>query len=201
MRLRSSASILVLVLALLVSVLPSCRTRTRRKPVTPAAVPTATTAETVPEVPMTVTTDTTDFVRTEPPEAMITSEPLASDMGIATDQAHQRGWIRDVFFEYDSFALSPDGQEALAVSASWLKSHPEYGLLIEGHCDERGTEQYNLALGDRRANIAREYLATLGVEDRRMRTVSYGEERPFAEGSDEQAWRQNRRARLVLVSP
>lgn len=200
MRFRSRASILVFALALLVVVLPSCRTWTKKKPVAPTTP--AVTEPAPPEVPMTVTTDPTDFVATPPPpEPIVITEPLSGDLGVATDQAHQRGWIRDVFFDFDSFALTPDGQEALAVSASWLKSHPEYGLLIEGHCDERGTEQYNLALGDRRANIAREYLATLGVEDGRMKTLSYGEERPFATGSHEEAWRQNRRARFVLVRP
>ena len=88
---------------------------------------------------------------------------------------------------------------ALTASAEWLKSHGQYGLLIEGHCDERGTEQYNLALGDKRANTAKEYLATLGVDTGRIRTVSYGEERPFDGGHDDAAWSKNRRAHLVLV--
>src|SRR5947207_1296549 len=85
------------------------------------------------------------------------------------------------------------------IAATWLKAHPQYSLLIEGHSDERGTEQYNLALGDRRANTAKEYLATLGVDSSRMRTVSYGEERPFDPGHDESAWAKNRRDHLVLV--
>jgi peptidoglycan-associated lipoprotein len=103
-------------------------------------------------------------------------------------------------FEYDASTLSGDAQAALSTSASWLKANPKYSLLIEGHCDERGTEQYNLALGDRRANTAKDYLTTLGIDAGRIRTVSYGEERPFEEGHDEASWAQNRRAHLVLVS-
>ncbi|HEY0591391.1 MAG TPA: peptidoglycan-associated lipoprotein Pal, partial [Thermoanaerobaculia bacterium] len=114
-------------------------------------------------------------------------------------RAQRLGWVRDVFFEFDSFTLSADGQDALAVTASWLKAHPEFSLLVEGHCDERGTQQYNLALGDRRANVAKDYIVTLGVDAGRVRTISYGEERPFATGSDETSWAQNRRAHMTLV--
>ena len=80
-----------------------------------------------------------------------------------------------------------------------MKKNPQYSLLIEGHCDERGTEQYNLALGDRRANAAKEYIVALGIDGNRIRTVSYGEERPFDPGHDEAAWAKNRRAHLVIV--
>ena len=149
-----------------------------------------------PDVPTVVETPSEDFVQES---VDVRAEDLPADVSVLNLTAQERGWIRDVFFDYDSSSLSPDGQDALAVTASWLKSHPEFSLLIEGHCDERGTQQYNLALGDRRANIAREYLATLGVDDGRLRTVSYGEERPFSNGSSEEAWRQNRRAHLVLV--
>jgi peptidoglycan-associated lipoprotein len=196
MKIRN-VSVLALILMILVILPQACRSRTRRQPVTPAPVVVTDTAPM--DVPMVVPTDTADFVRD--PEPTVTSEMLPAAIEEVNVIAQQRGWIRDVFFDYDSSALSPDGQDALAVTASWLRSQPEYGLLIEGHCDERGTEQYNLALGDRRANIARDYLATLGVPDGRMRTVSYGEERPFAKGSNEGAWRQNRRAHLVLVRP
>ena len=112
-----------------------------------------------------------------------------------------KGYIRDAFFSYDESTLDADAQAALANSANWLKGKDgaSYNLLVQGHCDERGTEQYNLALGDKRANIAKEYLQTLGVDGARMRTVSYGEERPFDPGHDESAWQKNRRAHLVLV--
>ena len=97
------------------------------------------------------------------------------------------------------FSQFADDVNAVCASADWLKKNGQYSLLVEGHCDERGTEQYNLALGDKRANTAKEYLMTLGVDGSRIRTVSYGEERPFDPGHDEAAWAKNRRAHLVLV--
>ncbi|HEX2060629.1 MAG TPA: peptidoglycan-associated lipoprotein Pal [Thermoanaerobaculia bacterium] len=191
---------LTIVVALLVLLAPACRTR---KTVTPATTPTA--ASTVPDVPPpppvsndTTVAEPTDFVRETPGP---TEEVIPVDVEELNRWAQQRGYIRDAFFNYDEATLDDAAQTALTASATWLKG-PQgagYGVLIEGHCDERGTEQYNLALGDRRANTAREYLVTLGVDNRRIRTVSYGEERPFEEGHDEAAWAQNRRAHLVLV--
>jgi peptidoglycan-associated lipoprotein len=127
------------------------------------------------------------------------SDVLSEDIVEANRVAHERGWIRDAFFVYDASTLDGEAQEALRLSAAWLRRHPELLVRIEGHCDERGTEQYNLALGDRRADTAASYLATLGVERSRISTVSYGEERPFEEGAHEAAWAQNRRAHLVLA--
>lgn len=142
-----------------------------------------------------------DFVK-EPeqtPTPSVTREDLSENMDELNRTASSKGWIQDAFFDYDAAQLSPQAQEALTSSATWLKAHPGYKLLIEGHCDERGTEQYNLALGDRRSNQAKEYLSTLGVDASRMKTVSYGEERPFAQGNTEDAYRQNRRAHLVIT--
>ena len=159
---------------------------------------------TVPDVPLTVTTATaqtvtepTDFVR--PKTDTVATEALPNDIGELNRVAQSRGYIADAFFEYNDSSLSADAQTALTNSATWLKKNAQYNLLIEGHCDERGTEQYNLALGDRRANQAKEYLVTLGVDAARIRTVSYGEERPFDPGHDESAWAKNRRDHLVLV--
>jgi len=111
---------------------------------------------------------------------------------------NSRGLIRDPFFSYDEATLSSDAQSALTSSASWLKTNPTYNLLVEGHCDERGTAAYNLSLGERRANAAKEYLASLGVEGSRVRTISYGKERPFCNESSETCWQQNRRAHFVI---
>ena len=122
-----------------------------------------------------------------------------SDIEELNRVAQNRGYIQDAFFGFDEATLSADAQSALTASADWLKKNGQYNLLVEGHCDERGTEQYNLALGDKRANTAKEYLQTLGVDGGRIRTVSYGEERPFDPGHDEAAWAKNRRAHLVLV--
>ncbi len=138
-----------------------------------------------------------DFVQ-EPPQ--VKQETLPSDIEELNRVAQNRGYIKDAFFGYDESTLSADAQAALTASANWLKGDGKaYNLLIEGHCDERGTEQYNLALGDRRANTAKEYLVTLGVDASRIRTVSYGEERPFDPGHDESAWSKNRRDHLVIV--
>jgi peptidoglycan-associated lipoprotein len=124
-----------------------------------------------------------------------------SDMEELNRYVQGKGYVRDAFYNYDEATLDDAAQSALSASANWLKSKEGagYSLLVEGHCDERGTEQYNLALGDKRANSAKDYLVTLGVDAGRIRTVSYGEERPFEEGHDDSSWAQNRRAHLVLV--
>ncbi|HUO84915.1 MAG TPA: peptidoglycan-associated lipoprotein Pal, partial [Thermoanaerobaculia bacterium] len=122
-----------------------------------------------------------------------------SDLDELNRRAALQGWLRDAFFSYDSATLSEESRKALESSAKWLRENPELILTIEGHCDERGTEQYNLALGDRRSNAAEEYLVTLGVPRDRLATISYGEERPFASGANETAWSQNRRAHLRIT--
>ena len=104
-----------------------------------------------------------------------------------------------VFFDTDSAELRPDAQATLGEVGAWLIKHPDKSVTIEGHCDERGTREYNLALGERRATTVASYLAAVGVEPSRMQTVSYGKERPAADGSDESAWALNRRAVFVQV--
>jgi len=104
-----------------------------------------------------------------------------------------------VFFDTDRHDLSPDAQYVLSKQAQWFAANPGTTATIEGHADERGTREYNLALGARRANSARAYLINQGVDGSRLRTVSYGKERPVALGSNEQAWAQNRRAVTVVA--
>jgi peptidoglycan-associated lipoprotein len=103
-----------------------------------------------------------------------------------------------VFFDYDSYEIRPDSQDTLQQQAAWLQQYGQYAVTIEGHCDERGTREYNLALGERRANAVRNYLVALGVDGSRLQTISYGKERPYVEGHDEVAWAQNRRGVTVL---
>ena len=103
-----------------------------------------------------------------------------------------------VYFGYDSSALSDDAQATLARQAGFLKGNPTLTVTIEGHCDERGTREYNLALGERRATAARDYLLAQGVDPARIRVISYGKERPVAAGSTESSWSKNRRAATVL---
>src|SRR4051794_1799927 len=127
-----------------------------------------------------------------PPEPTIggdqTPNPLSGDLQEAAEYATRQGLLGDIFFDYDQFDLRQDARDRLAQNAKFLTSHPEFVLTIEGHADERGTNEYNLALGDRRAAAAREYLTTLGVAANRLRTVSYGEERPFCSESAEACW-------------
>jgi peptidoglycan-associated lipoprotein len=192
-----------LVLIALIAV-PACRHKTT--PVKPVPQPDTAASMTVPPVPATAPQPTQptpsikpneDFVTETAPR--VTSEELSGNIEEANRQAQLRGFIKDAYFGYDEAALGADAQAALTDSANWLKRNAGFNLLIEGHCDERGTEQYNLALGDRRANQAKQFLMTLGVDAARIRTVSYGEERPFDPGHDEAAWAKNRRAHLVLV--
>jgi peptidoglycan-associated lipoprotein len=136
----------------------------------------------------------TDFVQEEP-----AAETLPDDAEALNKMAQDKGWIRDAFYEYDSSTLTDQAREALQASSTWLKANVQYGLIIEGHCDERGTEQYNLALGERRAYAAKEYLVSLGIDAARIKTQSFGEERPFDTGTTEAAFAKNRRAHLVLT--
>lgn len=105
--------------------------------------------------------------------------------------------LADVFFDYDKSVLRKDAQDVLAANAEYLRANPDVKVLIEGHCDERGTTEYNLALGDRRARAARDFLVNYGIAAARIETISYGEERPFAQGQNEAAWSQNRRAHFA----
>lgn len=98
-----------------------------------------------------------------------------------------------VFFGYDRYDVSPEGQRVLEMQAEWLKRYPNNNVTIKGHADERGTREYNLALGDRRANAIKNYLTALGVPATRINTISYGKEQPAVMGSNEDAWAQNRR--------
>jgi len=103
-----------------------------------------------------------------------------------------------VFFGFDKYDLTPEAQATLERQAAWLKQHPQVTVTVEGHCDERGTREYNLALGERRATAAKNYLVALGIDANRINTISYGKERPAVSGSNEEAWAQNRRAVTVV---
>ncbi|HYC93290.1 MAG TPA: OmpA family protein [Thermoanaerobaculia bacterium] len=187
----------IALLALLVS--PACKTN--RKKVDP--VPQPPVQETrAPEVeaPPTRTDTPVEPARDFVVEDQTPTEVMPSDIDALNRWAHEKGYIRDAFFNLAEAQLDEAAQSALQASATWLRGEgAAYNVLIEGHCDERGTEQYNLALGDRRAYAAKEYLTTLGINAGRIRTVSYGEERPFEEGHDESSWAANRRAHIVLV--
>lgn len=108
---------------------------------------------------------------------------------------------QDVYFAYDSFTLSQDAKTTLEHKASWLVMNPNVAVRIEGHCDERGTIAYNLALGERRANTVKQYLVALGVDTLRISTISYGKEFPIDPGHNEAAWARNRRAHFTIANP
>lgn len=105
--------------------------------------------------------------------------------------------LGDVFFSFDSSAITPEAQDQLKQNAAWIGQNTAQSVTIEGHCDERGTDEYNIALGERRANSTKEYLVQLGVNSAKLSTVSYGEEKPFDPAHNEEAWANNRRAHFV----
>ncbi len=134
---------------------------------------------------------------TIPPEPKITEDPLAN---ADLENINKNSPFQPVFFALDSSEVDQAGQQALNQDAEILKKYPNWTITIEGHCDERGTAEYNLALGERRALAAKTYLVSLGVPADRLRTVSYGKEFPFDPGHDENAWSKNRRAHFVVTS-
>jgi peptidoglycan-associated lipoprotein len=116
------------------------------------------------------------------------------------DDLNRDSPLRPLFFELDSSDVSSDGQQVLQANAAVLKKYPTMQITIEGHCDERGTAEYNLALGERRALAAKSYLVSLGISADKVKTVSYGKEFPFDPGHDDSAWKNNRRAHFVITA-
>ena len=116
------------------------------------------------------------------------------------DDLNRDSPLRPLFFELDSSDVSTEGQQILQANAAVLKKYPTMQVTIEGHCDERGTAEYNLALGERRALAAKNYLVSLGISADKVKTVSYGKEFPFDAGHDDAAWRNNRRAHFVITA-
>ncbi len=127
------------------------------------------------------------------PSVSDTYEPNMTERGELAPNVGDR-----VFFAFDSSVLTSEAQETLRRQADWLQQNPNVDIVVEGHADERGTRAYNLALGERRATAARNYLVSLGVDADRVSTVSYGKERPAVLGSNEEAWAKNRRAVTVI---
>jgi peptidoglycan-associated lipoprotein len=107
--------------------------------------------------------------------------------------------LKDVFFGFNQDELSPEARKTLDANIQWLKANPGVRITVAGYCDDRGTDAYNLALGDRRARAVRAYLVAGGIDPTRISTTSYGKERPFVLGNDEAAWKANRRARIVAA--
>ena len=134
-----------------------------------------------------------------PAEAVATpAAPKPEAAGADARGAGKESVLKDAFFDYDKSSIRPDAKPNLDENAKWLKANPNAALTIEGHCDERGTREYNLGLGQRRAKAAKDYLVSAGIDAKRIKIISYGKERPFASGHDESAWQLNRRAHFVL---
>lgn len=131
-----------------------------------------------------------------PPEPL----PLDSVASRPLDDLNRDSPLQPVFFDYDSAEVNDAGRATLQASAAILKRFPSWVVTIEGHCDERGTAEYNLALGDRRAGAARTYLLSLGIDASRVRAISYGSEFPFDPEHQESAWTRNRRAHFVITA-
>jgi len=162
------------------------------RPTPPPAPPSTTTAPSRPPAPP-------EPVR-EP--TVVPAEPVAEDRvaSASLDDLNRNSPLQPVYFELDSSELSAESQKTLDGNAAVLKKYATWAVTIEGHCDERGTAEYNLALGERRAAAARAYLVSLGIPAERLRTVSYGKEFPFDPGHDEAAFTKNRRAHFVITA-
>ena len=134
-----------------------------------------------------------------PPVQDEVQNPLDKDIEAVNLYVYETGLIGDVYFDFDKYELKSDARERLAKNAEFMKANPQFTFTIEGHCDDRGTNEYNLALGDRRASAAVNYLGSLGISSSGVRTISYGEERPQCTESAESCWWRNRRAHFVIT--
>jgi peptidoglycan-associated lipoprotein len=172
-----------------------CRKKPPQTPADDLPVET-TTVETPTPPPATDIPDTTDQAANDEQEI----DPLSSqDLQVVNQELARRGFSADIYFDYDESGLSDDARNKLARNAELLRAQPQFLVTIEGHADERGTNEYNLALGERRANAVRSYLGSLGIGGDRLRTLAYGEERPVCTESAESCWSQNRRAHLIIT--
>ncbi len=136
----------------------------------------------------------------EPPVVVPTMPADDSISGKSLDDLNRDSPLKPLFFALDSADVSEDGQKVLHENATLLKKYPTWSITVEGHCDERGTAEYNLALGERRALAAKSYLVSLGLPADKIRVVSYGKEFPFEPGHVDEAWSKNRRAHFVITA-
>jgi peptidoglycan-associated lipoprotein len=184
--LRSTAIVIVV---MLLAAAMACKSAKVPPPPPPTSTP----------IPVERPSDIDEQLITEPRTEPLVSEEVQEELPEDLALLNARGYLEDVFFETDQWDIRPEFRETLARNAAWLQQHRSIEILIEGHCDERNTREYNLALGERRAAAVRDYLVFLGVPAERIRTISYGEERPFAIGQGEDIWQLNRRAHIVIT--
>ena len=172
----------------------------KKKPATPPADLNVETT-TVPTPPPAPPAPTQEVQQPAAPQVNDQKEDplLSQDMQVVNSELQRRGFSPDVYFDYDESSLSDDTRDKLSRNADLLKGNTQLAVTIEGHADSRGTSEYNLALGERRANAVRDYLTSLGVAATRLRTISYGKERPVCTEEVESCWSQNRRAHMVIT--
>ncbi|MDD8021413.1 MAG: peptidoglycan-associated lipoprotein Pal [Acidobacteriota bacterium] len=141
--------------------------------------------------------------KVEKVEQPVVKEPVLSEEEIfqkkTLEEINQTKPLSMIFFDYDRYEIRTDAVPVLEANAQWLKSHPTVKILAEGHCDERGTEEYNLALGEKRAKSAMDYLISLGISPEKIKIISYGKSQPLDPGHDETAWAKNRRAQFLII--
>lgn len=133
-------------------------------------------------------------------DASPTPESLSENSSSEADKLNAQGVLKPIQFDFDKADIRGDAQQTMNTNAGRMREHGSLKVRIEGHCDERGTVEYNLALGDRRARAARDYLVSVGIPAQRLRTISFGKERPLDPGHNESAWSVNRRAEFIFVA-
>ena len=188
-----NAKALIVLIVLLSVVVAACKGKAKPPVARPMPPPSAVSDPTPPPPP----------APPQPVSEPVIVPPMPADDAIGSkslDDLNRDSPLRPLFFELDQSDVSTEGQQVLQANAAVLKKYPGMQVTIEGHCDERGTAEYNLALGERRALAAKNYLVSLGIPADRVKTVSYGKEFPFDAGHDEGAWRNNRRAHFVITA-
>ena len=190
---RNSKALIVLVLLLTV-VVAACKGKAKPPVARPMPPPPGNAVDNNPAPPPAPPTPVNEPI---PVPAMPTEDAIGSK---SLDDLNRDSPLRPLFFELDSADVSSAGQQVLQANAAVLKKYPGMQITIEGHCDERGTAEYNLALGERRALAAKNYLISLGIGSDKIKTVSYGKEFPFDPGHEDGAWQKNRRAHFVITA-
>jgi len=191
---RRQAKALVVLVILLTVVVAACKGKAKPPVARPMPPPMATASDTNPPPPP------------GPPQPVaepVPVPPMPAEDNIGSrslDDLNRDSPLRPLYFELDSADVSTAGQQVLQANATVMKKYPAWQITIEGHCDERGTAEYNLALGERRALAAKNYLVSLGIPADKVKTVSYGKEFPFDAGHDDGAWSKNRRAHFVITA-
>lgn len=181
--------LVIMALLAITLLVTGCSKKNKAQPVVPPPVDTAPVQPATTVAPETTVDTSVDMTEKKPEKSL---QELQAE-------AERNGLLGDVFFDFDRYDLRPEARERLARNAEFLNGEGrDLSFTLEGHCDERGTNEYNLALGQRRATTTLDYLASLGVDRRRVKTISYGEERPFCTESNEACWQKNRRARFVI---